>query len=511
LYQLITEKVGYNKRAILVAPTKEEQYTYYLNKRQEYLARYQSVVDEIGDDERTFAVANATVKGIGFRHFRRFMQLPMMNLRGISIFVGGNNAGKSTLVKGLLLTMDNLKAISSKYVHEANSVPQLFFKLDANKYHDVHVGTFNRAFSNLAKRSGNEREMDFTIQIAQFEITMTIRPYEKDDLTLVPIARIQLEDISRKASFVFNFAENITEVALVLKGTSVQANIDTLPNVIHNYNMSILPTYIRSVGDMINDKKTSNAELAVLSGKTGFLQEMASELESVLTHTQIEYIYAHGINQKILFDSSDKNDYMALTLHDLVAENIDPRGREHDFICEWMQAFGIGMDYEISSIGGEAYTIQIRDGMDNMVHLADMGMGASQLLILIFRLATIIHRQQLTHAYNTTIVIEEPEQNMHPAYQSKLAVFFQTVHDKFRLNFIVETHSEYLVRRSQVLVARLQFKDDDELNEKNPFAVYYFPTDKNPYEMIYRTDGNFSNEFGTGFYDESANLLFEIL
>jgi predicted ATPase len=100
---------------------------------------------------------------------------------------------------------------------------------------------------------------------------------------------------------------------------------------------------------------------------------------------------------------------------------------------------------------------------------------------------------------------------MHPAYQSKLAVFFQMVHDKFRLNFIVETHSEYLVRRSQVLVARQQFKDDDELNEKNPFAVYYFPTDKNPYEMIYRTDGNFSNEFGTGFYDESANLLFEIL
>ena len=56
-----------------------------------------------------------------------------------------------------------------------------------------------------------------------------------------------------------------------------------------------------------------------------------------------------------------------------------------------------------------------------------------------------------------------------------------------------------------------KYKDDEELKANNPFKVYYFPTDGNPYEMQYRKDGNFSNEFGKGFYDEANNLLFEII
>lgn len=29
--------------------------------------------------------------------------------------------------------------------------------------------------------------------------------------------------------------------------------------------------------------------------------------------------------------------------------------------------------------------------------------------------------------------------------------------------------------------------------------------------MVYRVDGKFTNQFGPGFFDESTNLLFEIL
>ena len=55
------------------------------------------------------------------------------------------------------------------------------------------------------------------------------------------------------------------------------------------------------------------------------------------------------------------------------------------------------------------------------------------------------------------------------------------------------------------------YKNDEDLKNQNPFKVYYFPTDGQPYEMQYRKDGNFSNEFGKGFYDEANNLLFEII
>ena len=51
------------------------------------------------------------------------------------------------------------------------------------------------------------------------------------------------------------------------------------------------------------------------------------------------------------------------------------------------------------------------------------------------------------------------------------------------------------------------------LNENNPFMVYYFDGEnkKTPYyPMGYRTDGKFSNEFGSGFFDTAANVAFEL-
>ena len=39
------------------------------------------------------------MNSIGFKNFRRFQNFPEIDLGDITILVGGNNAGKSTLVK----------------------------------------------------------------------------------------------------------------------------------------------------------------------------------------------------------------------------------------------------------------------------------------------------------------------------------------------------------------------------------------------------------------------------
>jgi predicted ATPase len=56
---------------------------------------------------------------------------------------------------------------------------------------------------------------------------------------------------------------------------------------------------------------------------------------------------------------------------------------------------------------------------------------------------------------------------MHPEYQSKLATLFHEIHETYGFNFIVEAHSEYLVRRSQVIVARQKYNND----EKNVYGL----------------------------------------
>ena len=55
------------------------------------------------------------MKQIGFKNFRRFADFPAMDLAPITIFVGENNSGKSTVVKGILALSDFLNNWRTDY------------------------------------------------------------------------------------------------------------------------------------------------------------------------------------------------------------------------------------------------------------------------------------------------------------------------------------------------------------------------------------------------------------
>ena len=112
---------------------------------------------------------------------------------------------------------------------------------------------------------------------------------------------------------------------------------------------------------------------------------------------------------------------------------------------------------------------------------------------------------------NTPIlIVEEPELNLHPALQSKLADLFFEVHQNYDIEFLVETHSEYLIRRSQVLVAEFELEVAPNIN---PFWAYYFPKEieQAPYMLQYQTDGSFDKNFGQGFFDEASASTLDLL
>ena len=243
------------------------------------------------------------------------------------------------------------------------------------------------------------------------------------------------------------------------------------------------------------------------------------ELRQLLGSLAVEYISAHAANQNTLYNTADGNDYIAQTVHGFWREKINPGDREYEFVREWMQKFEIGVDFKIEAlVPGEAYTVSIIEDDGSVVSLADKGMGSIQMMILLLRLATILYKYKPKSFKDSRewsspiIVIEEPEQNLHPKMQSFLADMFYHLAYNENCKFLIETHSEYLIRKSQVIVSEEHFADETELKEHNKFKVYYLPgDDSSPYEMQYRIDGKFSNEFGSGFFDEANNLLFDIL
>lgn len=261
------------------------------------------------------------------------------------------------------------------------------------------------------------------------------------------------------------------------------------------------------------DEKTKNGfpnlqeSIQLILSFSPEIKAVAEGVERVLNNSVLEYIPAHAASQQILFNPENR-DFMSCVIDDYFERRIQPGDEEHDFILYWLKEFEIGTNFQVDSIDG-FYKVNIvnDESSDEGVPLADMGMGSIQLAILLLRLATIISRYKGRTTLKPTIIVEEPEMNLHPKAQSKLANLFAILNEKYGFQFIIETHSEYLVRKTQLIVA-----DDFAKGQSNPFKTYYFTGNEDVYkDMDYQPSGLFREKFGSGFFDEAGRLHMAIL
>lgn len=176
------------------------------------------------------------------------------------------------------------------------------------------------------------------------------------------------------------------------------------------------------------------------------------------------------------------------------------------FFNKWLTEFEIGdkLDLETGLVRGVGVQLNIIKGNKSR-NIVEFGYGITQMIALILRIVSAVEENK------TTIIIEEPESNLHPKLQSKLADLFIDANNTFGLNFIIETHSEYLIRRTQVITAEQNYIDQEDVDKNNIFKVYYFPTKGIPYNMGYTLNGRFIQKFGEGFFDEAGKWHLEII
>lgn len=234
-------------------------------------------------------------------------------------------------------------------------------------------------------------------------------------------------------------------------------------------------------------------------------EQSYKQLKSTLESFKLEYLYTHSVHQLSSYrnDPLNQGNYVDQTISQFWKLKDVPKKYDNakKFVRKWMNRFSIGEDFKIfPEEGTNNLKAEIMDN-DIWQDLSTKGIGAIQLFLLILRIGIIISENNCGY---TTIIVEEPEQNLHPALQSRLTDFFYEINKEYGCQFIVETHSEYMVRKSQVIVAQ-EFSTERKV-AKNPFRVLYFPKEGSPYKMSYTKDGDFREEFGTGFYDSASEL-----
>lgn len=170
---------------------------------------------------------------------------------------------------------------------------------------------------------------------------------------------------------------------------------------------------------------------------------------------------------------------------------------QEKFIRKWTSEFNIrNINIDINE------TLGISNITYDNKTLSDLGFGISQITAIILKIII---------SQNSILILEEPESNLHPNFQSKLADMLMDASQTFNIQFIVETHSEYIIRKLQYLVAKNKLKVKDSV-------IYYFndpnniPTGEPQVKKIeILEDGSLSDDFGSGFFDEAANWELELL
>lgn len=544
------------------------------------------------------------MRQIGFKNFRKFADFPPLDLAPITIFVGENNAGKSTVVKGILALSDFLSRPTAISIDDFDAFDAFDVENDTkdraqkrkiitqkrlqnikfqfNTSYLAHIGTFKRALYNRADSNtitfftkldniscayvikGNPQDeeavsgtlsnvnlsidyigVDLLFDLINDKATVRFNP-NKDFHSLEHNNRKNLNDYFSSFDEPIIFDVPISDYwsifGLDLVGTLIRAvenafNITLAPeNVnLNDFDSLGVSGYIdRRNGGKLKRLDISERQKVFLKSFIRFFSrrnkdgdnEIGERLERFIfpdAHTRpliarnfdIEYLYAHAVTQTVIYSAKDTNDYLSRTIHQFASQK--ELQYKHLFIQQWMKEFGIGVDYKIKSVGGEAHIVHIVNNDGEEVNLADKGMGSIQLMVLLFRLAITLPSDAMLKAFRedrirtttSIIIIEEPEQNLHPMLQSKLADLLFELNAKYNFRFIIETHSEYLVRRSQVIVGD-EFETDEKL-KNNPFKVYYFPSEGIPYDMVYTTSGLFEKKFGEGFINEAGKLHMAVL
>lgn len=507
------------------------------------------------------------MQAFGCKNFRKFQNLPMIDLGGINIFVGTNNSGKSTAIKGMILLLDNI--LSWERTPDFGTPFTNYFRFMTESSSHLYLGGYEKSLNSESK--GEPMSFSFTTGCARVELGIDNRkPAESSGLQLQKeLNYFEVENLETNILFHFDFnSKEDGLLTIILPVNLLKADLEyQISNVVKRINgksskeapkdesswADVASAMLGPVGifgraiyksltdDPVKDYEALTAELERISQitddklkitagfrfrKGGFSSfkksQIVEEIEKygefslqlirdsfkriakdTMSINEFHYVEAHNATHKNFVNIEDKDDFLSQTLSKFLREGVDKDKKSNRFVEKWLNEFNIASTYSFQTLYEDIVVVNLLDNKNNSKNLGSYGTGSIQLFILLLQIATAIHSGK-----SIIMFIEEPEQNLHPALQSKLADLFYEVwkESNGRIRFVVETHSEYLVRRFQVRVAMIISQAGDNIeNVNHDVKVYYFQEGKTPYKQLsFKNNGRFNDKFGEGFYDEAV-------
>ena len=181
----------------------------------------------------------------------------------------------------------------------------------------------------------------------------------------------------------------------------------------------------------------------------------------------------------------------------LAAQKSDPEILKK--IASWLRELNLIHSFDIQPIVAhrQEYEVKIRRTPNSSeVSLTDVGFGVSQILPVLVLCYYVPE--------GASIILEQPEIHLHPSAQMGLADILIEVSKTRKLQIILESHSEHLLRRLQRRIAEEKFSNED-------VALYFCSTDQEGKSNLTPLEvdkfGNINNWPDNFFGDEMGDLF----
>lgn len=376
-------------------------------------------------------------------NFKIWRSTGPIRLAPITLLLGTNSSGKSSLIQSLLLIRQTVKGDD----------PNLDLNLgnpDAND--SVTLGQFK----DLLCRHGAATESTSASQVGiefrwsdhgQTEgSTLFSARYNKGPAGSAELAYLRLGK-DRQGFSVQRRKPGIYRLSLATQAKPLGQSADFRPERSFAFSAATL------------NKLGAQAELIKPIGPT-LLDELGRiiYLGPVRRLAQRDYVWAGRMPAHIGDDGAKAVD--ALIASGVARQSALKRKQSlpaeaqlFEQTIHWLKAMNLADGLAIRALGSSArYELMIEnDGQAS--NLKDVGVGVSQVIPVI--VAALF--AQSGHI----VIVEEPESHLHPLAQSKLAELLAQVSKERNVQFIVETHSEHLFRRMQTLIAKQQITPND--------------------------------------------------
>ncbi|MBB3796974.1 putative ATPase [Xanthomonas arboricola] len=461
------------------------------------------------------------IKQISLKNFKKFKSVTIPLDSAITVILGENSSGKSSILKALL----GLKqTISSANEHECWAAHGDY--VDLGVFQDyIHKKDTSKSFTvsiTLSNQSLKHSMVTRRLMLGLESLTLDFT-YDYDQITS------QSRFLTILATYGNKNEGNYWELT----------RQKTRKTYVIKFSESLLAIFNDRLFPLTQQKLTSAEKIVVSHGEKFTFQR--SSLSRKISHVFALRVINETIEsatsyfEKNLFylaplRSSPSRSYIRSS-HNLavgvkgehtpsVLANLEKRTqkvtRGESKFSRDLAFFSLGLEqvfpghYASTKTFDELVKVKIGSrrtsdyvSQDKSDSITDVGFGFSQVFPIIVQSAVL--------PKDATLVIEQPELHLHPMAQTRLAGVIARASFEGR-RFIIETHSEHFVRGLQIAVSENRSNQKKGISKDDVKFIYLRNSVSSPFEsLILNEYGEFKSDWPEGFFDESYRSMRKLL